>query len=407
MREMKDSGVEWIGEIPKEWKMGFIKNGYKIILGKMLSPTQTQSNQSLENYISAINIKWNGVDTSTQKQMWFSKDEKKEYLLKSGDILITEGGLAGTSCKYNNEFAPCYIQNSVHCCRAKKGYINKFLYYWMNIVVHCGFINSICNKATIVHYTKEKVMNTPFIIVPDEKQKTIAEFLDQKCSEIDAITNDIQAQIDTLEQYKRSVITEAVTKGLDPDVEMKDSGIEWIGKIPNTWELLKAKYCVNITNGSDPKTDGNIPVYGSGATSFKSCGEYKDGPAVLIGRKGATLHIPHYVENRYWNVDTAFDVKAKQGFSLRYYYYLAVVFDYGYYLSQTTLPSMTQSNYNSMKIPFPPSECQDKIVCYIDNKCKSINAIITEKQSQLSILSDYKKSLIYEYVTGKKEVPVE
>ena len=115
--------------------------------------------------------------------------------------------------------------------------------------------------------------------------------------------------------------------------EMKDSGIQWIGQIPTHWLLKKAKYCVSITNGSDPKSEGSVPVYGSGSESFKTCGEYKEGPAVLIGRKGATLHIPHYIEGRYWNVDTAFDVKPQEDFSLRYYYYLACVFDYNYYIS--------------------------------------------------------------------------
>ena len=94
--------------------------------------------------------------------------------------------------------------------------------------------------------------------------------------------------------------------------KMKDSGIEWIGEIPEGWEIAKAKYFIDISHGSDPKIQGFIPVYGSGSESFKTCGEYKEGPAVLIGRKGATLHIPHYIEGKYWNVDTAFDVKSKK-----------------------------------------------------------------------------------------------
>lgn len=167
----------------------------------------------------------------------------------------------------------------------------------------------------------------------------------------------------------------------------------------------KAKYCVIISNGSDPHYEGNIPVYGSGAESFKTCGEYKEGPAVLIGRKGATLHIPHYIKGRYWNVDTAFDVKALNNFLLRYYYYLAISFDYKYYISQTTLPSMTQGNYYNMRIPCPGLDEQQKIVAYLDTKCTEIDDIIAEKNKQLDILTDYKKSLIYEYVTGKKEVP--
>lgn len=181
--------------------------------------------------------------------------------------------------------------------------------------------------------------------------------------------------------------------------EMKDSGIQWIGQIPTHWLLKKAKYCVSITNGSDPKSEGSVPVYGSGSESFKTCGEYKEGPAVLIGRKGATLHIPHYIEGRYWNVDTAFDVKPQEGFSLRYYYYLACVFDYNYYISQTTLPGMTQTNYNNMKLPCPSLDEQSAIAAYLDTQCAKIDEIIAQVKASMEDYKQWKASIIYEAVT--------
>ena len=182
-------------------------------------------------------------------------------------------------------------------------------------------------------------------------------------------------------------------------MEMKDSGIQWIGQIPTHWLLKKAKYCVSITNGSDPKSEGSVPVYGSGSESFKTCGEYKEGPAVLIGRKGATLHIPHYIEGRYWNVDTAFDVKPQEGFSLRYYYYLACVFDYNYYISQTTLPGMTQTNYNNMKLPCPSLDEQSAIAAYLDTQCAKIDEIIAQAKASIEDYKQWKASIIYEAVT--------
>lgn len=181
--------------------------------------------------------------------------------------------------------------------------------------------------------------------------------------------------------------------------EMKDSGIQWIGQIPTHWLLKKAKYCVSITNGSDPKSEGSVPVYGSGSESFKTCGEYKEGPAVLIGRKGATLHIPHYIEGRYWNVDTAFDVKPQEDFSLRYYYYLACVFDYNYYISQTTLPGMTQTNYNNMKLPCPSLDEQTAIAAYLDTQCAKIDEIIAQAKASIEDYKQWKASIIYEAVT--------
>ena len=163
------------------------------------------------------------------------------------------------------------------------------------------------------------------------------------------------------------------------------------------------KYFITITNGSDPKTEGDVPVYGSGASSFKTCGEFKEGPTVLIGRKGATLHIPHYIEGRYWNVDTAFDTRVNN-FNLRYFYYLASSLDYRAYISATTLPSMTQSNYENMLIPVPPLAEQQEIAEYLDTKCSEIDELIKVKQEKIETLKQYRQSLIFEAVTGKTTI---
>ena len=238
-----------------------------------------------------------------------------------------------------------------------------------------------------------------------KEQAGIVDILDKKSSQVDAIISNNEAQIEKLKQYKQSLITEVVTKGLDPTVPMKGSGVEWIGEIPAHWEVIQAKRLSQIGHGTDPKTEGDIPVYGSGATSFKTCGEYKEGPTVLIGRKGATLHIPHYIEGRYWNVDTAFDVQTNvELMILKYYYYLAQCFDYKYYVSQTTLPSMTQMSYQNMVLPLPYLAEQESIVAELDTKCTQIDSLISIKQAKIEKLIQYKKSLIYEYVTGKKEV---
>ena len=204
---------------------------------------------------------------------------------------------------------------------------------------------------------------------------------------------------------KQSMIFKSVTKGLEENVEMKDSGSYWIGEIPLTWQIIRTKYVVKIENGSDPSTEGTIPVYGSGTNSFKTCGEYKEGPTVLLGRKGATLHIPHYIEGRYWNVDTAFNTVPIEGkINLKYFYYVAGCFDYNRYISQTTLPSMTQTSYKDIYIPYPPIDVQNSIALWLDDKMNELDSLIAEKESLINDLEVYKKSLIYEVVTGKRRV---
>lgn len=182
--------------------------------------------------------------------------------------------------------------------------------------------------------------------------------------------------------------------------EMKDSGVAWIGEIPKDWNTIKVKYATSITNGADPQSEGEIPVYGSGAYSFKTCGEYKEGPTVLLGRKGATLHIPHYIEGKYWNVDTAFDVKTDiSKLNLRFFYYLAICFDYKCYISQTTLPGMTQTNYENIVIPCPILQEQINIYQFIDEKCAEIDAVMEKTRTSIKEYKKLKQAIITQAVT--------
>lgn len=210
--EMKDSGVEWIGEIPKGWKVSAVKRHYSITLGKMLESVPQSNDATLENYMCASNVKWGGIDTTTNRQMWFSPIEKEEYLLKEGDLLVMEGGAtAGTSTIYHGEFTPCYMQNSVNRCRSKDGSLPSFLYYWLFLVNHRGHIDSVCNCATFKHLTKEKLGRIPFVYVPKEEQESIVSYLDRKCSLIDGIILEKEDLISDLETYKRSLVFEVVT----------------------------------------------------------------------------------------------------------------------------------------------------------------------------------------------------
>ena len=243
-----------------------------------------------------------------------------------------------------------------------------------------------------------------FPVAPASEQEQIVRYLDSMTAKINKLIRAKKKQIALLQEQKQAIINQAVTKGLNPNAEMKDSGIDWLGQIPAHWEVKKAKYCVNINHGSDPVTEGNVPVYGSGAGSFKTCGEFKEGPAVLVGRKGATLHIPHYITGKYWNVDTAFDVKAKKNFFLHFYYFLATCFDYHFYISQTTLPSMTQTDYLNMKLPVPPQKEQYDIIQYLVMQDEKFDNLITEIKNIINSLFEYKNSLIACVVTGQVDV---
>lgn len=180
---------------------------------------------------------------------------------------------------------------------------------------------------------------------------------------------------------------------------IKEGNVSWIKEIPKNWELRRTKYCFTVNHGSDPKTDsGDTPVYGSGNSSFKTCEEFKIGPAVLVGRKG-TLNIPQWVEGHYWNVDTSFDVQPKGNYNLRLYYYCANCFDYDCVATQTALPSMTQTDYLNFKLPFMDIDIQNKIVSYLDAKCDAIDKAIAYKRSVIEKLKEYRTAVITKAVT--------
>lgn len=180
--------------------------------------------------------------------------------------------------------------------------------------------------------------------------------------------------------------------------EYKPFGINWLGEIPSHWVASKLKYFISISNGSDPITDGDIPVYGTGELPFKTCGEYKEGPTVLLGRKG-TIDTPHWVEGRYWNVDTAFDTKVIKDYTLRFFWYLTNILDINRYKSTTAVPSMTQSAYEGMVIPVPPIDEQKVIAAYLNDVTGKVDALMAEKRKQVEDLRSYRTSLITETVT--------
>lgn len=394
MREMKDSGIEWVGQIPTNWDVV----PHKRVMHKVKEICEQYNGEDI------ISLTMNGVikrDLTAGGKMPTSFDgyqyvKPNDLLLCLFDIDVTPR-CVGVVKDYGVT-SPAYSRFVMH-----DGYYNAYYDY---------LLRAIDDDKVFVHLSKnlrssltESDFGAIKTCVPSlAEQKRIVTFLDAQCAEIDAVLEKTRASIEEYKKLKQAVITQAVTKGIRGDRPMKDSGIEWIGDIPAEWDYTKAKNCVNIQNGSDPKTEGSIPVYGSGASSFKTCGEYKEGPSVLIGRKGATLHIPHYISTKFWNVDTAFNVYAKPNFDLKFYFYCACSFDYRFYISQTTLPSMTQTAYENMFLPLPSNDEQRAIASYLDNRCEEIDALIWKKQECLVEIENYKKSLIYEYVTGKREV---
>jgi len=237
------------------------------------------------------------------------------------------------------------------------------------------------------------------------KQEKIQTLLDKKVDFLNLLISNQQQQIEKLKEYKQSLIREVVTKGLDPNVEFKESGIEWVGLIAKKSKLIQLKRLARINNGKEIRNvDGDIPVYGSGGI-FKYTDEYLyEGESILYGRKG-TIDKPLHVSGKFWTVDTMFYTEISKLVLPRYLYYISVgSINFDYYKSGSVLPSMTQFELGNVLMPVFDIKSQIEIVKYLDHKTNMIDRLIELKYTKINNIEEYKKSLIYEYVTGKKEV---
>lgn len=437
MRKMKDSGIEWIGEVPNDWsihpiraqfnevseknRLGLVKNALKFTYGNIVRKENFDADD--DGYIANTILNYTIVNPGTIMinglNLNFDFVSQRVALVEERGI-ITSAYIA---------FAPILDEQIS----------SRFITYLLKSYDGCkAFHNMGGGVRKILNFSELKKQ---YIVYPNlSEQHRIADYLDHKCSEIDSLVADIQSQIETLEQYKKSVITEAVTKGLNPDVEMKDSGIEWIGEIPKHWGLVRLKYCFELKGrigwqglrSSEFLDDANLPYlitgtdFNNGLVDWSTCAHItferfhqdvniqinendilitKDG---TIGKVAVVKDCPPYVSLN----SGVFIVRNNREFKInkKYFYYLILSqqFDYWFDISNkggSTILHLTQEKFYNFKYTYPSLEEQGEIANYLDKKCFVIDDTILMKQDQLSVLEQYKKSLIYEYVTGKKEVP--
>lgn len=425
MRDMKDSELEWIGTIPVEWYLSKIGQVYRLRNTKVSDAEYLPLSVTNKGIVPQL-------ETAAKTN---AHDDRK--LVKKGDFAINSRSDRRGSCgisKYNGSVS---LINTV---LAPLGEMDPGYYDWLFHTIQFGdefykFGHGIVDDLWTTGWQEMKKITIPMPPLPE--QHRIADFLDEKCAEIDALTADIHTQIDTLEQYKRSVITEAVTKGLDPDAEMKDSGIDSAGSIPLHWDTTRLCYecyirarlgwrglkadeyvdegyalisAFNIQNGKLVWTSLNYITkerYDE-SPEIKLCiGDVlivKDGAGVGKCARVDELPMGETAPNSSIAVITP---NKNQDYRYICYYLQSAVFNNFVLLLYNGMgvPHLTQEVMSKIKMPMPSFEEQTEIADFLDTKCAEIDAIITQKQEQLSVLADYKKSLIYEYVTGKKEVP--
>lgn len=434
--EYKNSGVEWLGEVPVHWCVSALKRGYDVILGKMLQPEPKKESDQLLPYLRAANIQPKGVDLTDVKKMWFSPSEARQLTLEYGDLLISEGGDVGRPALWSS--GPGYhIQNSINRARPKANNSAHFLFYWILAIKQKGYVDVLCNKSTIAHFTAEKVAGVPTPFPPGSEQQAIATFLDYETARIDALVEEQQRLIELLKEKRQAVISHAVTKGLSPNVPMKDSGVEWLGEVPEHWAVGPLRWYATIQGGiaKGKSYDAETPTV---ELPYLRVANVQDGYVDLSTVK--TVEVAVSEVDRYrlqegdvlmneggdndklgrgtvWKGEITDCLHQNHVFAIRPNQYLlphwlsmftrsnaARAYFYLYSKQSTNLASISSSSVMSCQLPLPPVQEQRQVLDFLAIEAARLDDLMQESIKTINLLQERRSALISAAVTGKIDV---
>lgn len=417
MREMKDSGVAWIGEIPEEWEISLINTLYTVRNTKVSDVDYQPLSVTMKGIVPQLST---AAKTNAH-------DDRK--LVKKGDFAINSRSDRRGSCGISDYDGSVSLINTVLSPRNE---MNPIYYSWL---FHSSEFadefyrwgHGIVDDLWTTRWQEMRNISIP--VPPLSIQHQIAAYLDQKCTQIDALIANQQKQIERLKAYKQSLITETVTKGLNPDVPMKDSGVEWIGEIPEDWEIVRIKNICQFNPSSKKSfSDDDIVSYAPMECVRTGSLVHKE-----IAIKNVSSGLTYFEENdiimakvtpcfENGNIAIAtgltkgmafgsselFVFRANESIKFFLFYFLQNNIFKKFSISTMTgtggLKRVSSNFVNNYSFALPPIEERNKIVFYLDKKCTQIDSLIAIKQRKIEKLQQYKKSVIYEYVTGKKTI---
>jgi type I restriction enzyme S subunit len=425
----KDSGVEWIGEIPKHWDVG--KMGYLLSNNDGGVWGEDDTNQSGTYVIRSTEITIEGEwDLSNPMKRLLSETEKVKYKLWKNDIVITKS--SGSSDHIGKSVIVDDKVEALHCCYSNFVQRIRFNTKCLPSLYH-KILNSYLVREQYKYLTQTTtglgnlnsttLNNVILPFIPLSEQYQIVTYLDNKTAQIDDLIKKKERKIELLKEYRTALINKVVTKGLDPDVEMKDSGVEWIGEIPKHWEVIRLKYLTSIVYGiSPPDTTyndngvGSILVNGPVEYSQEDFGytrslkwttdpkKFCQKGSLLFCLRGSTtgrLNIAHTDISIGRGVCS---IRSKESQSYLTYSMILLRIWIQEQLSGSTFPSVTSDDVNNYFICSPPIKEQENIVLYLDEQTQKIDNSISIEERKIELLKEYRQSLISNVVTGKIKV---
>jgi type I restriction enzyme, S subunit len=406
----KDSGVEWIGEIPRHWIISKFKYETKL-------PVQYGINSSSDNYIESGTrfIRTTDIiNTEELKDGGVYLDEntiEETYFTNKYDFLVSRSGTLGRTYIHLSDERFTY---GGYLVRFNFGeyYLTKFLGYFSNTKSFDDWIELNTIVSTIGNVNGQKYNNLPFTLPPLHERQQIVQFLDTKTLLIDSLFEKTQRKIELLKEKRTSLINHVVTKGLNPNVEMKDSGVEWIGEIPGHYETVRLKFLCSVTTGNrdtqDKVDDGSYPFYVR-SPKIERINSYSfDGESVLtVGDGVGTGKVFHYVTGKFefhqrvYKFSDFRRISGKFFFWFIKHHFIFVTEDQN---SKSTVDSLRRPLIDGFQFVVPPISEQQQIIEYLDEQTQIIDTTIIKEQKRIELLKEYRQSLISEVVTGKQKV---
>lgn len=435
--ETKGSGVKWIGTVPADWTLLKMKH-YSYMKGRI-----GWQGLTADEFIDEGPYLVTGTDFERGRVCWdrsYHISEKRyneavPIQLKVGDLLVTKDGTIGKLAYIDELPGKASLNSHLLVIRPVGGkYINRFLYWVLGSPVFQGYYELVSYGSTMDSLSQEKIGEFEFYAPPIDEQRAIAAFLDAECAKIDSIIDDLEKQLEVLKKLKKSIITQAVIKGINTAVSMKDSGVEWIGQIPRHWSISRLKYCCKVKTGpfgtqlsADEYTDGGTPIInvkniGYGTVNEDDLDRIPDSVKmrlsmhilrkgdIVFGRKGAVdKHAIIDSEHDGWvQGSDCIRIRVEREIESSFLNYFFESSGYGDYVVVnsvgSTMASINSDILNNSVVVFPDMQEQLNIVEYLNERTKLVNSLIAGKEKQLVQIRNHRKALIYEYVTGKKRV---
>lgn len=411
MRKMKDSGIEWIGEIPEGWEVSQLKYA-----------TRWKSEKGCPDAPVLSLYRDFGVvpkDSRDDNHNVTSLDTSNYKVVDIGDLVINkmkawQGSMAVSD--YRGIVSPAY-----HVCSITSNKVNKR--YLHHLLRNPAYLPEYARLSTGMRIGQwdlgfDDFKNIPFLIPPLDEQAKIADYLDNGCASLDAMLSKTRSSIEEYKKLKQAVITQAVTKGVRGEREMKDSGVEWIGEINHRFSLIKLKYICSILDqyrkpiSADKRSQSGSVLYdyyGASGAIDKIDDYTIDDHVMLIGEDGANLRmrnlpLMYEVNGKAWINNHAHILKPTERVDFYYLFYALEELDINPYITGSAQPKLSQEKLQNIWVPLPDLEEQQEIATYIRSKCAEIDGLVAKKEQLVKELENYKKSLIYEVVTGKREV---